>query len=575
MRPSPFDAGRRGHHRGAGRAAHLGRRRPARHRADRRSRARRERRGESLRDLVKSEPGPCLPIRPAGARRTAPHVVLIVGVNGTGKTTTVGKLANLAGQRRAAAHLRRRHVPRRRGGTARDLGRARRRRHRARARGSDPAAVVFDAISSGKARDRSPILVDTAGRLHARQPDERAREDPSRGRTRGERGAARSADRARCDSRSERPDAGSRVHGRGRRERRRAHQARWHGEGRRRGRDRPRPEAAHPIRGVGEGIDDLVPFSPTSTWTPSSISRGRRPRPGPPAAGLSASPSAAAAAPAPIPWSAPWSPRRWNHRWRGLPSAGRHHMRRCTRSMRPASVPAAQALLHARAVLPHRAHGPCVERIVAAGITRGRGRRHGSEPARGWRRLRLSAGARRRGRGRRPCAQAARQNAAFFTFMRSGRPLVLLKAAVSLDGCIAAAPGTHPHLRGRGASRTQRPAPRWTRSRWIGHAARGRPAADGAGGLPRSAVHARGVRSRLRTPPAARVFARAAGGPSMSTASSMTRTGPRPRLFGPLAPIEAAEGPSIEAALRRLGRSASRRCCSRGGRPRAAAWDAV
>jgi fused signal recognition particle receptor len=34
--------------------------------------------------------------------------------------------------------------------------------------GADPAAVVFDAISSGKARNRDPILVDTAGRLHTR-----------------------------------------------------------------------------------------------------------------------------------------------------------------------------------------------------------------------------------------------------------------------------------------------------------------------------------------------------------------------------------------------------------------------
>src|SRR5207247_8228764 len=34
--------------------------------------------------------------------------------------------------------------------------------------GADPAAVVFDAISSGKARGRDPILVDTAGRLHTR-----------------------------------------------------------------------------------------------------------------------------------------------------------------------------------------------------------------------------------------------------------------------------------------------------------------------------------------------------------------------------------------------------------------------
>ena len=34
--------------------------------------------------------------------------------------------------------------------------------------GSDPAAVVFDAISSGKARGRDPVIVDTAGRLHTR-----------------------------------------------------------------------------------------------------------------------------------------------------------------------------------------------------------------------------------------------------------------------------------------------------------------------------------------------------------------------------------------------------------------------
>jgi fused signal recognition particle receptor len=34
--------------------------------------------------------------------------------------------------------------------------------------GSDPAAVVFDAISSAKAKHRDPVLVDTAGRLHTR-----------------------------------------------------------------------------------------------------------------------------------------------------------------------------------------------------------------------------------------------------------------------------------------------------------------------------------------------------------------------------------------------------------------------
>jgi fused signal recognition particle receptor len=131
----------------------------------------RSRHGESLRDLVKDEilrifkavePGP-------STNGHHPHVTLIVGVNGTGKTTTIGKLANLlksSGQQplvcaadtfRAAAVEQlaiwadRAHV---------DIVRAK--------EGSDPAAVVFDAIRSGKARGRDPILVDTAGRLHTR-----------------------------------------------------------------------------------------------------------------------------------------------------------------------------------------------------------------------------------------------------------------------------------------------------------------------------------------------------------------------------------------------------------------------
>jgi fused signal recognition particle receptor len=131
----------------------------------------RARRGESLRELVKQE------IRrifdavdaPASANGHHPHVTLIVGVNGTGKTTTIGKLANLlklsgkqplicaADTFRAAAveqleiWATRAHV---------DIVRAK--------DGSDPAAVVFDAIQSGKARGRDPVLVDTAGRLHNR-----------------------------------------------------------------------------------------------------------------------------------------------------------------------------------------------------------------------------------------------------------------------------------------------------------------------------------------------------------------------------------------------------------------------
>lgn len=98
-----------------------------------------------------------------------PRVVLIVGVNGTGKTTTVGRLARLlttAGERpvicaadtfRAAA-VEQLEVWARR--VEADFVQAR--------PGSDPAAVVFDAISSGKARQRDVVLVDTAGRLHTR-----------------------------------------------------------------------------------------------------------------------------------------------------------------------------------------------------------------------------------------------------------------------------------------------------------------------------------------------------------------------------------------------------------------------
>ncbi|HET9832466.1 MAG TPA: signal recognition particle-docking protein FtsY, partial [Vicinamibacterales bacterium] len=98
-----------------------------------------------------------------------PRVVLIVGVNGTGKTTTVGKLANLlksqgqqplicAADTFRAAAVEQLDIWAKRAGV--DMIRAR--------EGSDPAAVVFDAISSGKAKGRDPILVDTAGRLHTR-----------------------------------------------------------------------------------------------------------------------------------------------------------------------------------------------------------------------------------------------------------------------------------------------------------------------------------------------------------------------------------------------------------------------
>ena len=131
---------------------------------------RRQRRGESLRELVKQE---MLRVLEAAAPVTTdgskPHVVLIVGVNGVGKTTTIGKLANqlrTAGQTplicaadtfRAAA-VDQLQIWADRAGV--DIVRAR--------EGSDPAAVVFDAMSAAKSRGRGVVLVDTAGRLHTR-----------------------------------------------------------------------------------------------------------------------------------------------------------------------------------------------------------------------------------------------------------------------------------------------------------------------------------------------------------------------------------------------------------------------
>lgn len=99
----------------------------------------------------------------------APRVVLVVGVNGVGKTTTLGKLASAlkaAGQApmvcaadtfRAAA-VEQLEIWAKRAGV--EIVRA--------AHGADPAAVVFDAIQSGRAKGCDPILVDTAGRLHNR-----------------------------------------------------------------------------------------------------------------------------------------------------------------------------------------------------------------------------------------------------------------------------------------------------------------------------------------------------------------------------------------------------------------------
>jgi fused signal recognition particle receptor len=99
-----------------------------------------------------------------------PSIVLVVGVNGTGKTTTIGKLAA-----KLAEHDRRVLV------AAADTFRAAAEEQleiwadRAGAdfvgseRGGDPAAVAFDAIEAAESRGRDVVVVDTAGRLHTQR----------------------------------------------------------------------------------------------------------------------------------------------------------------------------------------------------------------------------------------------------------------------------------------------------------------------------------------------------------------------------------------------------------------------
>ena len=98
---------------------------------------------------------------------TMPSIILVIGVNGVGKTTSIGKLAAYyksegtkvilaAAESFRAAAIEQLQEWADRAGV--DMI-----KHK---EGADPAAVVFDSISAGKARDADIIIVDTAGRLH-------------------------------------------------------------------------------------------------------------------------------------------------------------------------------------------------------------------------------------------------------------------------------------------------------------------------------------------------------------------------------------------------------------------------
>jgi fused signal recognition particle receptor len=106
------------------------------------------------------------PIIPAGAR---PFVIMVAGVNGTGKTTTIGKMAQkfkadgkttllVAADTFRAAAIEQLEIWGQRVGSEVIKQKS----------GSDPSAVVFDALKAAKTRDVDIVIVDTAGRLHTK-----------------------------------------------------------------------------------------------------------------------------------------------------------------------------------------------------------------------------------------------------------------------------------------------------------------------------------------------------------------------------------------------------------------------
>jgi fused signal recognition particle receptor len=118
--------------------------------------------GEHILEILKT-PGPELPEQPD----VVPRVIFVVGVNGVGKTTTIGKLAYMyreegkkvlfsASDTFRAAAIEQLDIWAERTGCQTVKQKA----------GADPAAVLFDAIAACKARGLEILLVDTAGRLH-------------------------------------------------------------------------------------------------------------------------------------------------------------------------------------------------------------------------------------------------------------------------------------------------------------------------------------------------------------------------------------------------------------------------
>ena len=130
---------------------------------------------QALERIVVEQLGP--PATPLARAEKPPTVVLVFGVNGTGKTTTVAKLAHRLRKEGRSVLLAAADTFR--AGATEQLetwaGRLRVPFVGANSgKGADPAAVAFDGVEAGLARGIDTVLVDTAGRLHT---DERLREE--------------------------------------------------------------------------------------------------------------------------------------------------------------------------------------------------------------------------------------------------------------------------------------------------------------------------------------------------------------------------------------------------------------
>jgi fused signal recognition particle receptor len=114
-----------------------------------------------------ASPGASAPA--ASSNGKVPRVIFVVGVNGAGKTTSIGKLASryrqeglsvilCAADTFRAAAVEQLEIWARRNGVEVIKQKS----------GADPAAVVYDAVAAGKARSSDAVIVDTAGRLHTK-----------------------------------------------------------------------------------------------------------------------------------------------------------------------------------------------------------------------------------------------------------------------------------------------------------------------------------------------------------------------------------------------------------------------